>query len=50
MDLTMDKNVDPLDMDLKITPSASLIQQFQDWDLTKSSVKNCAHLIEQNNG
>jgi hypothetical protein len=39
MDLTMDKSVDPWNMEVKITPSATLIQQFQDWDLTKSSVK-----------
>ena len=39
MDLTMGKSVDPWNMEVKITPSATLIQQFQDWDLTKSSVK-----------
>ena len=35
----MEKSVDPWNTEVKITPSASLIQQFQDWDLTKSSVK-----------
>ena len=39
MDLTMENNVDPWNMEVKITPSASLIQLFQDWDQTKSSVK-----------
>ena len=36
---TMEKSVDPWNMEVKITPSASLIQLFQDWDQTKSSVK-----------
>ena len=35
----MDKSVDPWNLDAIITPSDSLIQQFQDWDQTKSSVK-----------
>ena len=35
----MDKNVDPWNMDIKITPSANLIQLFHDWNQTKSSVK-----------
>ena len=39
MEPTMEKNVDPWNMELKINPSASLIQQFQDWDHTKSNVK-----------
>ena len=39
MDPTMEKNVDPWNMEVKINPSASLIQQFQDWDHTKSNVK-----------
>ena len=39
MDLTMDKIVDPWNKDVKITPSPSLIQLFQDWNQTKSSVK-----------
>jgi hypothetical protein len=39
MDLTMDKNVDPWNKDVKITPSPSLIQLFQDWNQTKSTVK-----------
>ena len=44
MDLTMDKNVDPWNMDIKITPSANLIQLFHDWNQTKSSVKKlCAY-------
>ena len=31
--------VDPWNMEVQIIPSTSLIQQFQDWDHTKSSVK-----------
>ena len=39
MDLTMENSDDPWNMEVKITLSASLIQHFQDWDQTKSSVK-----------
>ena len=40
----MEKSVDPWNMEVKITPSASLIQHFQDWDQTKSGVKKlCAY-------
>ena len=40
----MENSVDPWNMEVKITPSASLIQHFQDWDRTKSSVKKlCAY-------
>ena len=40
----MEKSVDPWNMEVKIIPSASLIQHFQDWDQTKSGVKKlCAY-------
>ena len=40
----MENSVDPWNMEVKITPSASLIQFFQDLDQTKSNVKKlCAY-------